>query len=123
MSLLPSEMAKLKITASNTAAKKEEDPVVVMPTFVPAQMDKNSSMLNVTTRQNFINGGISTWMTWHASRVFGILCAVAALFLLSVNLWLAAGAAVLAGHFYSEHVKVSKYIERNLTKRKILYTR
>ena len=116
-------MAKMKIGIQKTETPKAAEDVVVMPAFVPAQMKPGDGVMEVTTRQKYLNEGYTDWINWHAFRVFGILFAVAALFLLSINLWLSAGAGVLAGHFYSEHARIAKKIAVNYTRRRLLYTR
>ena len=117
-------MAKMKIGAvEKKAATKPEEDVVVMPAFVPAQMKKGEGILEVTTRQKYLNEGYTDWINWHTYRVMGIAAAIAALFLVGINLWLAAGAGAAAGHFYSEHARIARKIAVNYTKRRLLYTR
>ncbi len=116
-------MAKLKMGAEKKDVQKPADDVVVMPMFVPARIKPGEEMMNVTTRQQFVTDGIFTWLEWHYSRVLGILFAVAALFLISINLWLAAGAGALAGYWYSTHVRTARKINIFYTTRRLLYTR
>ncbi len=123
-SLSPSQMAKMKIgLVEKKAAPKPEEDVVVMPAFVPTKMNKGEGILEVTTRQKYLNEGYADWINWHLYRIIGIGSAVAALFLIGINLWLAAGAGAIAGHFYSEHVRIAKKIAVNYSRRRLLYTR
>lgn len=118
-------MAKMKIgheTKEVAKAAADNEPVV-MPMFVPSEMKPGDGVLQVTTRQNFVNEGIGVWIDWHKDRIFAIMFAVAALFLLSVHLWLAAGAGLLAGYFYSDHLKVAHRIQLFYKTRRLLYTR
>ena len=117
-------MAQMKIGSSKKEqAKPTTDEPVVMPMFVPTQMKPGDGVLEVTTRQKFVNEGINVWIEWHSNRVLAIISAVAALLLISVHLWLAAGAAVLAGYFYSMHLKVAHRIKLFYKTRRMLYTR
>ncbi len=123
MTLLVSELKKLNIGKEKKEQPKPADDVVVMPTFVPARMKPGEGVLEVTTRQRFLNDGYATWINWHATRVLAILFAVAALFLLAINLWVAAGAGIAAGYFYSDHARTARKISIMYTRRRLLYTR
>ena len=123
MALTPTQMAKMKIGSVKKETAKVEEEVVVMPAFVPAQMKPGDGILEVTTRQKYLNEGYTDWINWHAYRVLGIFFAVAAIFLIGIHLWLATGAGILAGHFYSEHARIARKITVNYSRRRLLYTR
>ncbi len=107
--------------------KKSEKPAadepVIMPAFVPARMKPGEGVLEVTTRQRFINEGIKTWLEWHYTRAFAILFAVAALFALQINLFLSIAFGALAGLSYGHHWKAARRINVFYTRRRLLYTR
>ncbi len=117
-------MAKAKIgfeTPKEQPAATAEQ--VVMPAMVPTRMKKGEGVLEVTTRQHFVTEGIDIWLRWHVTRVMSILCAVGALFFISINLWLGAGTGLAAGWFYGEHVKAARKITRFYRRRRMMYTR
>ncbi len=102
---------------------KPTDDVVTMPMFVPAQMKPGDGVLEMTTRQKFVTEGINVWIDWHANRVLAIVCAVGAMLMLAVNLWLSAGLGAAAGYFYSNHLKTAHRIQLFYKTRRLLYTR
>ncbi|MBI4406365.1 hypothetical protein HY571_00440, partial [Candidatus Micrarchaeota archaeon] len=111
---------------SKPQEKKDEKPAdepVVMPAFVPARMKPGEGLLEVTTRQRFINDGIKTWLEWHYTRAFAILFAVAALFALQINLFLSIALGAIAGFSYGHHWKAARRINIFYTRRRLLYTR
>ncbi|MFH1246924.1 MAG: hypothetical protein V1644_00955 [Candidatus Micrarchaeota archaeon] len=121
--LTPSQMAKMKIGFEKKEQQKPADDSVTMPMFVPTQMKPGDGVLEMTTRQKFVTEGINVWIDWHKYRILAILCAVGAMLLLSIHLWLSAGAGVLAGYFYSEHLRTSARIQLFYKTRRVLYTR
>lgn len=124
VALTPSQMAKMKIgMEAKEHAKPAGDEPVVMPMFVPSEMKPGDGVLQVTTRQNFVTEGINVWIDWHKYRMLAIFAGVGSLLLLSVHLWLAAGAALLAGWLYSMHLRVAHRIQLQLKTRRLLYTR
>ncbi len=102
--------------------KKGED-ITIVPTMVPTLVKKGDGMLEVSTRQKFVTSGVDDWIEWHTTRSAAILCAAGAIILFPVNLWLSAGVAGLAGHYYGKHVWKNHHINTNLKHRKVLYTR
>lgn len=116
-------MAKMKIGIEKPVQPKAGDEPVVMPMFVPSQMKPGDGVLEMTTRQKFVTEGINVWIDWHKYRVLAIIAAVGAMLLLAIHLWLAAAAGVLAGYFYSEHLRVAHRIQLFYKTRRLLYTR
>ncbi len=123
VALTVSQMKAAKIGFEKTEKSASQPDQVVMPTFLPSRIKKGDGVFEVTTRQKFVTEGITLWLTWHFNRVAAIGLAILTLILLSFNLWLAAGAGIAAGHFYSEHVRNALAIKRRWIPRRLLYTR
>lgn len=123
MAMLGLSDVKGRFKRVEVTAPVKKDEVTVVPTMVPALVKPGEGMLEVTTRQRFVTSGIDDWLELHTTRSVAIFAAAGAVVLFPVNLWLSAGAAALAGHFYGKHIWKNHMINTNLKNRKVLYTR
>lgn len=123
VALTVSQMKAAKIGFEKAEKSATQPDQVIMPTFLPSRIKKGDGVFEVTTRQKFVTEGITLWMKWHFNRAVAIGFAIVTLALISFNLWLAAGAGMVAGHFYSEHVRNATEIKRRWLPRRLLYTR
>ncbi|HLC48656.1 MAG TPA: hypothetical protein VJI13_06290 [Candidatus Norongarragalinales archaeon] len=77
----------------------------VTPMFLPADISAKSGtgVIKVVTRQGFMNEKITHWVLYNSTRAATYISAVAALFLINVNILLAAVAGLAAGYFYGKY--------------------
>ncbi|MFH1751022.1 MAG: hypothetical protein ABH863_05060 [Candidatus Micrarchaeota archaeon] len=98
---------QLKRISPSLAPKtvEEKKAFQVAPMFLPADISskRGTGVIKVVTRQDFMNTGITNWVLYNSTRAATIILAIAALFLLTVNILLAAVAGLAAGYFYGKH--------------------
>lgn len=123
VALTVNQMKALKVGQQKAEKTPTQPDQVIMPTFLPSRMKKGEGVFEVTSRQKFVTHGITVWLLWHSYRILAIAFAVATLLFIGFNLWLAAGSGIVAGHFYSEHVRKATEIRRRWLTRRLLYTR
>lgn len=74
---------------------------MLLPTDISAKA--NTGVIKVVTRQAFMNEKITHWVLYNSTRAATYLSAVVALYLLTVNIILAAVAGLAAGYFYGKY--------------------
>ncbi|MFH0836427.1 MAG: hypothetical protein V1834_04675 [Candidatus Micrarchaeota archaeon] len=89
------------------------------PMFLPVDTD-GSTVVNVTTRQSFLNHEIGNWKTIHLTRMGGIVLGIAALILYGYNVYLAAVAALAAGYLVGIYARKSFFFYKVLARRELL---
>ncbi len=107
-------LAELQDLTKAGIVKNKAPEFAPIPMFLPTRTF-GRNIANVSTRQSFLNQGIGTWVMWRVMLVATILSAIAAVFLLFVNGYLAAAAGLFAGYAYGEYV-VKGFTINNLFK-------
>ncbi len=88
--------------------------------FLPVASE-GQSVIKVTTRQSFLNNGISAWRSWQLTRVGAAVAGAGAVWLFFAGQPILAGAgALVAGWLYGQHVRVGFFITKLLKKRYLL---
>ena len=87
--------------------------------WMPVQTE-GKSVVNVQTRQEFLDKQLKDWRTIQISRVAAIILGVAALFFLGFNAIVSAALGLAAGWFWGQYAKTAFYFEEVNRKREIL---
>ncbi|VVB70138.1 Uncharacterised protein [uncultured archaeon] len=105
------ELKELKQQSKFTTKKKSEEQLTTM--FMP--MNTNGvSLLEINTRQKFLDQSITGWREWKIYKVMALALAITAVYLLFVNVWLAAAAGGAAGWYFGEYIRRDFLINRML---------
>lgn len=89
------------------------------PVWLPVQTEGNA-VVKVTTRQEYLSGQLGDWRTIQLTRVATIIFGIAALYFLSVNIFVSAALGVLAGWTWGVYTKKAFFFETVNRKREIL---
>jgi len=107
---------------ASSKAETHQKNYQVYPMFLPADITvkKGQGVVQVVTRQKFMDESIGTWIKYNSFRGLTAIAGIAAILLLPVNWILSAIAGMLAGYFYSQYNWHDFIINDRLKKRWLL---
>ncbi len=92
-----------------------------VPMFLPTRTF-GRNVVQVITRQSFMDTNIQWWVKWRVMLVLSLLSAAAAVALVFVNGYLATLAGLVAGWAYGQYVWAGFYVNNLLKNRRLLET-
>jgi hypothetical protein len=98
----PGRLKQAAAQAAAPAAGETKLSFNYAPMFLPvdATAKKSEGVVRVVTRQKFLDENIDHWVKWHGFRAGAVVCGVAAVLFLPVNVLFSGAAAVGAGYCY-----------------------
>ncbi len=111
------QLKELKAQNKFTPKAKKEEQLTTM--FMPMNTN-GTSILEINTRQKFLDMSIQIWREWKIYKVMAIALGLATIYLLFVNIWLASIVGAATGWYFGEYVRRDFRIEKQL-KRRDLY--
>ncbi len=110
------ELRSLKASGQLKDAPLAATPAELTNMLMPIKTNENH-VLEIMTRQSFLDSNIKLWREWHLYRAGAIVLAVAALYLLTVNVLLSVVAAGLSAYVYGLYYHRDFIIQHPLKKR------
>lgn len=107
------------MVSSGAFSVKQEKKFDYTPLFLPVATE-GKPVMKVTARHDFINNSLKEWRLFHITRTIAVVSAIGALVLLPINAFASAGAGIIAGWFYGEHLKKNFFINKMLKQRDML---
>lgn len=98
----------------NPKATKPEDKLTTM--FMPMNTN-GTSILEIKTRQSFLDHSITLWREWKIYKVMALGLALVTIYLFFVNIWFATAAGAASGWCFAQYVAKELQIARQLRNR------